>query len=77
MGSVYKIFGDFRMPVEYAMKLPRACFSNDECTVILTRLQNLHRSKLKYYDVVVIIESVYKYFYYFRGPVECAMRETM
>jgi hypothetical protein len=77
MGSVYEIFGDFRMSVEYAIKLPRACFSIDECIVILARLQNLHRSKLKYSDVVVSIESVYEYFYYFRGPVECAMRQTM
>jgi hypothetical protein len=77
MGSVYEIFGDFRMSVEYAIKLPRACFSNDECIVILARLQNLHRSKLKYSDIVVSIESVYKYFYYFRGPVECVMRQTM
>jgi len=58
MGSVYKIFGDFRMPVEYAMKLSRACFSNDECIVILARLQNLSRSKLKYSNVVVSVESV-------------------
>ena len=28
MGSVYQIFSDFRMPVEYVMKLSRACFSN-------------------------------------------------
>jgi hypothetical protein len=74
---VYKIFGDFRMPVEYAMKLSRACFSNEECIVILARLQNLHLLELKYYNVVVSIESVYKYFYYFRGLVECTMRQTM
>jgi len=77
MWSVYKIFGDFRMPVEYNMKLSRACCGNDECIVILARLNNLHWSKLKYSDIVVSIESVYKYFYYFRGPVECAMRQTM
>ena len=77
MGSVYKIFGDFRMPVEYAMKLSRACFSNEECIVILARLQNLHRSKLKNTYVVVSIKSIWKYFYYFRGPVECAMRQMM
>ena len=58
MRSAYKIFGDFRMPVEYVMKLSRACFSNDKCTVILVRLQNLHKSKLKYCDLVVSIESV-------------------
>jgi hypothetical protein len=76
MGSVYKIFGDFRMPAEYAMKLSRACFSTDECTVILVRLQNLHQSKLKYLNVVVNIESVWKYLYYFRMLVECAVRQT-
>ena len=58
MGSVYKIFDDFKMSVEYAMKLSRACFSNDECVVILARLQNLHLSKLKYSDLVVSIENV-------------------
>ena len=58
MGSVYNFFDDFRITVEYAMRLSRACFSNSECTVILARLQNLHRSKLKYYNVVVNIESV-------------------
>ena len=47
MGSVYKIFGDFKMSVEYAMKLSRACFSNDECIIILVRLQNLHWSKFR------------------------------
>ena len=64
------------MPVEYAMKLSRARFSNDECTVVLARLQNLHRSKLKYFNAFVSIENVYKYFDYFRVPVECAMRQT-
>jgi hypothetical protein len=58
MGSVYQIFGDFRMPVEYAMKLSRACLSNDECIVILMRLQNLHWSKLKYCNAIVSVESV-------------------
>ena len=77
MGMVYEIFCDFRMPVEYAMWLSRACFGNDECIVILAKLQNLHRSELKLYDVFVSIESAYKYLYYFRGPVECAMRQTM
>ena len=76
MRSVYKIFGDFRMPVEYVMKLSRAWFSNDECTVVLAGLQNLHRSKLKYRNVFVNIDSVYKYFHYFTVPVECAMRQT-
>ena len=76
MRSVYKIFGDFRMPVEYAMKLSRACFSNYECTVILARLQNSHQSKLKYFNTFVNIEGVYKYFDDFRVPVECATRQT-
>ena len=58
MGSVFEIFGNFRMPVEYSMKLSRACFSNDECIVILARLQNSHWSNLKYSNVVVSIESL-------------------
>ena len=62
MNIAYKIFGNFRMPVEYAIKLSRASFSNDECTVVLARLQNLHRLKLKYFNAVMNMESVYKYF---------------
>jgi len=76
MVSVYKIFGDFRMPVEYTMKLSRACFCNDESTVILAMLQNLHWSELKYKNILVNVECVSKYFHYFRVPVECAMRQT-
>ena len=76
MGSVYNFFDDFRITVEYAMRLSRACFSNYECTVILARLQNFHQSRLKYFKVVVNIDSVWKYFHYFRVPVECAMRQT-
>ena len=53
MGSVFKKFGDFKMSVEYAMKQLRACFSNDDCTVVLVRLQNLNWSKLKYGNVFV------------------------
>ena len=62
MKSAYKIFGDFRMPVEYAMKLSRASFNNDECTVVLARLQNLHQLKLKYFNAVMNMECVYEYF---------------
>jgi hypothetical protein len=55
---IYKIFGDFRMLVEYAMKLSRTCFNNDKCTVVLARLQILHGSKLKYFNTVVNIEYI-------------------
>jgi hypothetical protein len=58
------------------MKLSRACFSNDECTVVLAGLQSLSLSKLKYRNVFVNVDSVYEYFYYFKVPVECAMRQT-
>ena len=64
------------MPVEYVMKLSRACFSNDECTVVLAGLQSLHLLKIKYRKVFVNVDSVYKYFDYFTLPVECAMRQT-
>jgi hypothetical protein len=41
------------------MKLSRARFSNDDCTVILARFQNLHWLKLKYFNVGVNMESAY------------------
>ena len=76
MGSVFKKFGDFRMSVEYAMKQSRACFSNDDCTVVLVRLQNLNWSKLKYGNVFVNIESLSKFLFYFTVCMECAMKQT-
>ena len=61
--------------MEYVMNLSRAFFSNDECTVILAGLQSLNLSKIKYHNVFVNVDSVYKYFDYFTLPVECAMRQ--
>jgi hypothetical protein len=70
MVSVSTNFGDFRMPVEGAMKLLRAWFSNFQCIFHLTRVNHCNCARNNYRGIMICILYVGKYFEEFSNFVE-------